>query len=430
MMCDMRGSNSMVEKVENTIRPVDGTQRSLDPSPLIRSILRDGRVAMLQPSVQNQPRVDNQVWVPVPQKNWQETKLLGSKDRQVHHTGQGGDGRNGDLGVELFREHGRGGTEMIHDSSVQGLSLGIEFSCRSQPHQVQGPSNAQMGPNLKCCKDTIAHSFMPHGIEAFAFVVFAETIVLGCRRNVRFAIGQMVGSSVVLGMGVLPGKVWDEQYLVGEETDNVVYGLGWRIGSMSALVSNHPRTGHNGSLPKGVECPSKGPQRNRRRVGKVRQIGRQDLAGAIGKGCGNAQVAHQIGGTPKVRPFKAMLGNRSLDFSLRGKFGGLGIQWVVGRFPYTSFIRSHHLGHVAFSSFAHLLCFVVIRFDKREEKKDVRENEIQRPTTVIRELEFWFVGIPGMPAPRSWFGMIAYVGLLPQFSNDTMIGPFLSHQLS
>ena len=69
VVCDVGGTNFVVEKVKDSVGTVNGTQGTLDPGPFAFPVLGNGRISVLQPSVENQPSIDDKVWVPVPKKD-------------------------------------------------------------------------------------------------------------------------------------------------------------------------------------------------------------------------------------------------------------------------------------------------------------------------------------------------------------------------
>lgn len=60
---------------------------------------------------------------------------------------------------------------------------------------------------------------------------------------------------VVLAVADLPAEVRDEQSGVQEPADGVIERLAGREGLMAALVCNHPQTGAEQALGKGVPGP-------------------------------------------------------------------------------------------------------------------------------------------------------------------------------
>ena len=259
----MGRTDAVVEKVEDPVRPIDCGKSTPDPGPFAVTVVGDGGIVVLQPRVQDQPGVGEEVRVEVPEDDGH-----GSELRWKHEVGQdgklqdGGGGGQCDFERNLGVEHGRVGAEVIGDASVEGLSLVVDLSGGCESHEVQGPSDGQVAPDLEPGKGTVSHRFVEDGVEGFALVVRSESVFGGGGRDVGFAIREVVCSSVVLGVGVLPGKVGNQEELVDDESNNVVPGLAGAEGTVSALVCNDPRTSHDGSHPECVKGPAGGPPSN------------------------------------------------------------------------------------------------------------------------------------------------------------------------
>mmetsp|Transcript_16356 Transcript_16356/g.33694 ORF Transcript_16356/g.33694 Transcript_16356/m.33694 type:complete len:227 (-) Transcript_16356:675-1355(-) len=149
MVGDVGRSNAVVEPVKDSVRSVDGSQGTSDPRPFALSVLGNRGIGVLQPCVQNQPSVGYHVGVPVPESDGKNS-VLGWKHEvaQIGDLSNGGESRDKDFGANLSGEHGRVGTEVIGNASIQRLSLVVRLSGRGQSHQIQRPANVQVGPNL------------------------------------------------------------------------------------------------------------------------------------------------------------------------------------------------------------------------------------------------------------------------------------------
>ena len=66
-----------MEKAEDSIRAINCRKSSLDPSPLISSILGNRGVGMLKPGVSYKPKVGPHVWGSVPEENSEEAVVQG-----------------------------------------------------------------------------------------------------------------------------------------------------------------------------------------------------------------------------------------------------------------------------------------------------------------------------------------------------------------
>mmetsp|Transcript_15260 Transcript_15260/g.36314 ORF Transcript_15260/g.36314 Transcript_15260/m.36314 type:complete len:307 (+) Transcript_15260:318-1238(+) len=180
---DMCGTNAVVEKVKNSVGTINGRQGALDPGPFAFSVVRNRRISVLQPCVQDQPSVDKEVGTPVPANDRHSTVFVHevSQPRQTgHHCGS----RNHNLGIHLAGEHSRIGTEMIGNIVFQGLSIISNPARAGQAQQIQRPAQKQVRPNLKGGKGTVSHGFVPRSIKGLTFQIFGKTIVFPGGRDV------------------------------------------------------------------------------------------------------------------------------------------------------------------------------------------------------------------------------------------------------
>ena len=225
MMDDVCTANGVMEKVENAVRTINGGQGTFHPRPFPVPVMRDTRIRVLQPCVQHQPSIRHRVRTPIPQQHVQ----MSNAESQINQSSQGDDFcdcRKQDLRCHLGWEHGRMRSEMIHDLSVlERLTVVCDLARGSQSQQIQGPSNAQMRPNLKDRKGPVAHGFVPRRVETQSFQIRTQSIVLAGGGDVRFAVRQMIGPTMMFGMGVLPSKVGDQQSLVQDKSHQVIEGL-------------------------------------------------------------------------------------------------------------------------------------------------------------------------------------------------------------
>jgi hypothetical protein len=100
---------------------------------------------------------------------------------------------------------------------------------------------------------------MPRGIEAKSLVIGTQSVVFTRGGDMALSIGQMVGSTVVLGMSVLPGKIRNELRLVDDKTDYIIQKLTVRKGPMAAFVSEDPVSGEYRPHPKSIHIPTDKP---------------------------------------------------------------------------------------------------------------------------------------------------------------------------
>ena len=261
---------------------------------------------MLQPRVQNQPSIGPEVGTPVPADDGHGTIFVHGVAESAQ-CGNGGDRRGDNFTAQLFGEHGRVGAEVVGNLAIQRSSVLGQTSSGGQTKQVQRPAEEQMRPDLESGKGAVAHGLVPGSIEGVAFKVFAQTIVFRRRRNVRFTVHQVIGASVVFGMGVLPSEIGYQQGLVDNESNKVIVGLRRRESTVSTFMSNDPRSSPDGSLPKGIERPTKDKLDELDWI--RRNFSRKNNAGTVGKGSRDGQVPSQVEDPPDVRPIEALLRN-------------------------------------------------------------------------------------------------------------------------
>mmetsp|Transcript_17827 Transcript_17827/g.44482 ORF Transcript_17827/g.44482 Transcript_17827/m.44482 type:complete len:408 (+) Transcript_17827:306-1529(+) len=356
MVGDVGRSNAVVEPVKDTVGSVDCGQGTSNPRPFTLSILGNRRIGVLQPSVQNQPGVGYHVGVPVPESDGKNS-VLGWKHEvaQIGNLGNGGESRDKDFGANLSGKHGRVGAEVIGNASIQRLSLVVQLSCRGQSHQIQRPANVQVGPNLESRECTVSHGFMEDGIKRLALVVGTEAVFGGRRRNMRLSVCQMVRATVVLGVGVLPGKVRNQQKLVGKESKKVVPSLAGRESSVSALVGDNPGSSHDGSHPKGIGRPSSGPGQAGNGIGIRRKIRREVLGSSVHTRSTEGKTTDQIVHGPEITSVEAVIGDGGLHLTLRGKLGSILGEGIVRGDPVSVGIKLlRHGSRLAFGSFSSL----------------------------------------------------------------------------
>ena len=372
VVSDVSRSDAVVEPVEDSVRSVNCGKSSTNPGPFTFSVLRNGRVGVLQPSVQDQPSIDDKVGIPVPKSDGKNA-VLGRKHQvgQISKLGDGSECGKIDLPADFSREHGRISTEVIGDASVQRLSLVVELSGRCKSHQIQRPSHNQMGVDLDTGKGTISDRLMQDGIERLALIIGTKSVFFTGGRNVGFSIRQVVRATVVLGMGVLPGIVRHKEELVDDESDDIVPVLVGAESSVSAFVSNNPRTSHDSSHPEGVHRPSESPLEAFDRLRDAGKIGRKILGGSIQAGTSNGKVTDQVVHGPEVGSVKAVRGDGSLHLTLGWKFRGVLVQWSVVRDPVSIGIELlwHRCRLSSFSSLSHGCCLVSNRCFFRKQQR-------------------------------------------------------------
>jgi len=226
----------VVEKVEDAVGAIDGGERTFDPGPLVGSVLGNAGVSVLEPGVQDKPGVRPDVGTEVPKADLKEAVVHADLDEEAEHENDASGGQK-DFGLQLLGEHFGSRTVVVHDIPIiEEVAINVKAACRGQAQQIKRPTNEEVGVDLERSKGAVPHSVVQNGVEGFALVVRAETILLAGGRDVALSVNEVVGPAVVLGVGVLPGEVRDEQGLVHDEAPEVVEVLRRGEGSVPALV--------------------------------------------------------------------------------------------------------------------------------------------------------------------------------------------------
>merc|ERR1711871_1102335 len=80
MVADVRAADVVVHPVEEAeefrVGPVDGAQGASHPGPLVVAEVRDFRRRVLEPGVEDQPKIDPEVGAPVEAGHWYYPKLV------------------------------------------------------------------------------------------------------------------------------------------------------------------------------------------------------------------------------------------------------------------------------------------------------------------------------------------------------------------
>ena len=255
MVGDVGGADLVMEEVEDSVGSVDGGEGSLDPGPFVGPVLQDGGVGVLQPGVEYEPGVGPHVGAEVPETDGEEA-VVEAELEEEGEGGQNGGRGEGDLSADLGGEHLGSRAVVVHELPVlEELAVVSEAAGRGHAHQVERPSDGEVGEDLEGGEGPVAHGIVQDGVEGLTLVVGTQTVLGAGGGNVRLAVDEVVGAAVVLGVGVLPGVVGDEEGLVHEEAPKVVEGLRGRKGAVAGLVGQDPVAGEDGAHPEGVEVP-------------------------------------------------------------------------------------------------------------------------------------------------------------------------------
>mmetsp|Transcript_32290 Transcript_32290/g.95123 ORF Transcript_32290/g.95123 Transcript_32290/m.95123 type:complete len:504 (+) Transcript_32290:144-1655(+) len=382
---DVGRADLVMEEVEDAVGSVDGGKGALDPGPLVGAVLRHGGVGVLQPRVEDEPGVGPEVGTEVPKGDGEEA-VVETDLEQEGHGGEAGGSRQCDLAADLGGEHLGAGAVVVHELPVlEGLAVVAEAAGGGQAEEVQRPPHGEVGEDLEGGEGSVAHGIMKDGVEGLPLVVRSEAVLGPGRRNVRLAVDEVVGAAVMLGVGVLPSVIRDEEGLVHDEAPNVVERLGRGEGAVAGLVGQHPVAGEDGAHPEGVEVPPGDPRDGvdaEQIFGKGRGqagIGRRDQRH------GHDGIAQYEPHAVDVRSLEAFLGNGRLDLSLGREGRRLGIGRIVRRDPCPLVVDAmRRLGNypglalgggcVGTSSLAHdLFVYVLCAKSKRYKQRLLRQ---------------------------------------------------------
>lgn len=103
-------------------------------------------------------------------------------------------------------------------------------------------------------------------MELMCIVAVPGGILVPRFRNKDHVTLEVPSGLVMLSVRNLPRKVWNKQGRMAEPPDGVIEGLGGRERLMSALVCQHPETGTEKALDKGISSPKHSTNRGRRDI--------------------------------------------------------------------------------------------------------------------------------------------------------------------
>mmetsp|Transcript_28948 Transcript_28948/g.72747 ORF Transcript_28948/g.72747 Transcript_28948/m.72747 type:complete len:400 (-) Transcript_28948:73-1272(-) len=292
---DVGATDAMVEEVKDLgVGAVDGAEGALEPRPLVGFVVGDVDVGVLEPGVEDEPHVDEEVGTDVESGNRGATERL----RGVDETGDGGEDADvgePDLRAPVAREEGVGGDE------VAGGAADGAAGCADE--EVEGPAEDEV---VKEVDDGEAVLADPAGEGE----VCGPRGVGGLVGDVGLTFRHVVCAGVMDGVGPLPGEVGYEERGVEDEADGVLEGFVVAERVVTALVGDDPEARENGTLPEGVD----GPEEDGEGGGVLEGCGggEEEVGGGGGGGGqdeGDREVAEGFG----VRLFEAALGDGAED---------------------------------------------------------------------------------------------------------------------
>ena len=130
-------------------------------------------------------------------------------------------------------------------TEVVVVSGDVEVDVHDPPHEL-------LADKCACCRD---RSFL-HELRKFVDIVARlGGILFTCLGDKDHVPFDMTGGLVVFAVGDLPGEIRNKEDRVTDEADGVIECLGRGEGLMTAFMSEHPQTGTEQSLHKGVYSP-------------------------------------------------------------------------------------------------------------------------------------------------------------------------------
>ena len=187
---------------------------------------------MVQPCVDHQPGIDPEVGCPVPEKDGAMSVVELPRVQQRSNETKLRNGRQENLPVDFSREQGTSRTVVIHQLVAQRSTVVRQLSGGAQSQQVHGISDEKVEAEAESRETTVTKGLVQDSQVAETLVVFRETNICLTRRDMRLSIDQMVDTAMMLGVGILPRKVWDQQNLVHNESKEVIERL---VGRESAF---------------------------------------------------------------------------------------------------------------------------------------------------------------------------------------------------
>lgn len=255
------GLDNAVEEVtaDETELAVNSRGSTTDKVPLIRGVVRERRVGVLEVGDGNEPVVDPEVGKEVPDEHVGPAKGVAEVDE-----GGGGDsdtdvGDDDPGGLTLLIE-GRAGVEVV-DTSEPAVLLAlattlalplVEVVAGDVGHEVVGPADELLTDKVDQGVDGGLLGQLGNLMDETAD---ARSKLLAGARNEDHVTRDVAGSLVVLAVGELPREVGDEKGRVEDPADGVVDQPGRGESLVTALVGKNPETGAEKALHKGVQTP-------------------------------------------------------------------------------------------------------------------------------------------------------------------------------
>ena len=144
---DVSAPDLVVEEVEDPVRAVDGGDGTLDPRPLVVTVLRNGGIGVLEPRVEDEPRVGPQVRAPVPEGDGEEPVLEAELEEEPE-AGEDTESAERDLHCHLVGEHSRRGPEVVCYAS-EARTVDVELAGGREAEEVERPAEDEVAEDLE-----------------------------------------------------------------------------------------------------------------------------------------------------------------------------------------------------------------------------------------------------------------------------------------
>lgn len=242
-------ANVMVKNVVDAIVSINGTQGAANKIELLGSVMGNGGVRMLQICDKNQPHIHKHVGHKVVLCDVCEAKLC----RERTQDSQGSDNadiRHDNVPIIAGRKHRGLGVVMVGTGAVP----------------LTGDVDGEIGPpadsdHLKDAEKVAKRGLLESVLNGKA--ILPDTILQGntvCMiilclrsRDENLVVVHVICVLMMLPMRNTPRMIRDKERAMKNEAKKIVDGLPRRKGLVSALVSEHPYTSGDGTLPPPVE---------------------------------------------------------------------------------------------------------------------------------------------------------------------------------
>mmetsp|Transcript_9149 Transcript_9149/g.30416 ORF Transcript_9149/g.30416 Transcript_9149/m.30416 type:complete len:354 (-) Transcript_9149:371-1432(-) len=231
----VRRPDLVVQPVEDAaVRPVDGEECAAHVRELVVGEVGHVHVGVLQPRVEHEPRVREEVRRPVQHRQPRAANLRGDQAEDAEH------GADAEVGAPNLERPGGGpqvGVERLDRHKV--VRRAVLWPAGGAPQQVRGPAEDEVEHELQRAPRPLAQLLRLFEVVLAAAVLDALPAV-DDKGHVRLALGDVVRVRVVDGVRALPAEVRHEQQRVEKVADRVLQLQVVGEGLVAALVCDDP----------------------------------------------------------------------------------------------------------------------------------------------------------------------------------------------